>query len=89
MGCILPRERAEKDYRNDIGPVTRGNNKRIEAFIRRYYMLYIRTLLLLWLFVGHSRGLDLLWSQSLTIEVSKTFLVLKIKTRKLSKDCLL
>ena len=30
---------AEKDYRNDIGPVTRGNNKCIETFIPRYYAL--------------------------------------------------
>ena len=29
----------EKDYTNDIGPVTMGNNKRIETFIRRYYAL--------------------------------------------------
>ena len=30
---------AEKDYRNDIDQVIRGNNKRIETFIPKYYEL--------------------------------------------------
>ena len=34
MGCIVLKE-PEKDYRNDIGPVTRGNNvKRIGTLSR-------------------------------------------------------